>query len=242
MMNMKKIIWSGMVALFICAISTQAFANPKGPHYGKPPRGPGGGGKQWQKSHSGPIDTPREQKAFGKYDKNDDNHLGPKEQKYRDLDENRDGKIQNVEKKYDATHPNEKDGPRDAQWQKSHSGEIDTPLEEKKLGEYDKNDDGSLGPKERHYMHDDLNKDGTVDDMEKKHLQNHKDGPGLGNHPKPPIRDMNGDGTIDDTDRKIMIKSDVNNPKEANWDTNDDHHVSKDEYEAAHPDTTETTE
>lgn len=197
MMNMKKIIWSGVVALFICAISTQAFANPKGPHYGKPPRGPGGGGKQWQKSHSGPIDTPREQKAFGKYDKNNDNHLGPKEQKFRDLDENRDGKIQPVEKKYDATHPNEKDGPRDAQWQKSHSGKIDTPLEEKK------------------------------------HLQNHKDGPGLGNHPKPPIRDMNGDGTIDDTDRKIMIKSHVDDPNDAKMDTNDDHHVSKEEFEAA---------
>lgn len=206
-MNTRKITWFGLV-LLLCAISTQVFARP----YGNPPRGGpggGGGGKQWHKSHSGKIDTPREQKAFGKYDKNDDGKLGPKEHKYMDLDE--------------------KNDPRDAQWQKSHSGQIDTPLEEKKLGEYDKNDDGKLGPKERDYMHDDLNKDATVGAKEK-YIDNHN---GAGNHPKPPIKDVNGDGTIDDTDRKIMIKSHVNNPNEAKMDANNDHHVSKEELDAA---------
>lgn len=250
MINRKKMVLLGLAVFFVCAISSEVFAGP----YGKPPRGPGGSGKQWKKSHSGPIDTPREQKAFGKYDKNNDNHLGPREAKYRDLDENRDGKIQPIERKYDATHPYEKDGPRDAQWQKSHSGKIDTPLEEKKLGEYDNNNDNVLGPKERKYMRADLNKDGTVDEVEKKHLQNHNDGSprdlnndgaldwkdkkiaqdkGPGPHAKPPIRDMNGDGTIDDADRKIMIKSHVNNPNEARMDTDDDHHVSKEEFETA---------
>jgi hypothetical protein len=122
---MKKIFLMGLATFFVCAISTEVFAGP----YGKAPRGPGSHPKAWKKSHSGKIDTPREQRAFGKYDVDNNNRLGPKERKFRDVDESRDGKIQPIEKKYDATHPYETDGARDTYWKKSHSGKIDTPKE-----------------------------------------------------------------------------------------------------------------